>query len=141
MTAQPLTLTRPAPARRMPQPPPDDTADRKKRDLEAAAAFIRSIVRALTEVDCGVRTLQSIEKWLSPEVREQAALSAQARRRLRTEHPVSTIRGIGRPRLCSPKPGVIEAAVSVALMPRTKACALRLERIRGRWIVSEYLSA
>ena len=145
MTAEPLTLTRPAGTRvrapKKPLPTPkEQTAAEKQREAEAAAAFVRSIVTALTEVEYGVRTLQSIERWLAPEVRSAIVSSLRVRRTLRAEQPVDYIRGIGRPRLSSPAPNVIEADVSIALRPRTKACALRLEKNRGRWIVREYLT-
>lgn len=146
MTAEPLTLTRPAtPRTRMfnkrPPTPEEQTAAEKQREAAAAAAFVRSIVTALTEVEYGVRTLQSIERWLDPEVRSSVVSALRMRRTLRSEQQADYIRGIGRPRLSSPAPNVIEAAVSIALRPRTKACALRLEKNRDRWIVREYLTA
>lgn len=146
MTAKPLTLTRPAgprvrTAKKQPPAPEEQTAAERQREAAAAAAFVRSIVTALTEVEYGVRTLQSIERWLDPEVRSAIVSSLRVRRALRNDQQPDYIRGIGRPRLSAPAPNVIEAAVSVALRPRTKACALRLEKNRDRWIVREYLTA
>lgn len=109
------------------------------RSLPPAETFARNVVRGVLEVLAGVREVEQLARWLSEDVYRsltvRASLAARARsaRRvtaLRDAHEIRTVR------VFEPADGIVEATVTAAARVRTRAIALRLEGLDGRWRVT-----
>lgn len=134
-TRTPLTSDRPATASL-------DFFGRQKTsvtDLPPPDTFAEQIVHAVLEVLAGVREVDQLARWLSGDVYSavvaRANLTARARSArgipaLRTTHAIRNVR------VSSPADHVVEATVTVATRIRTRAVALRLEGLDGRWRVT-----
>lgn len=108
-------------------------------ELPSAETFTLNIVRGVLEVLAGVREIDQLARWLSEDVYRtvvvRAGLAARAR----------SARGMPAPRathiiqsvhLSSPADHVVEATVTASTRLRTRAVALRLEGLDGRWRVT-----
>ena len=98
--------------------------------------FLRNITRGVLEVFAGVREVDQLARWLTEDayrkLMTRANLAARARsaRGVPAKRPVHTILSV---RHSSPADGVVEAVVIVQGPARTRAVALRLEGMDGRW--------
>ncbi|MDF2992676.1 MAG: 3-hydroxyacyl-CoA dehydrogenase [Microbacterium sp.] len=107
--------------------------------LPRADVFTRNMVRGVFEVLAGVREVEQLARWMSEEVyrslvvRASLAKRARSARGMPTPRDVHEIRSV---RLFAPIDGVVEATVTAAGRARTRAVALRLEGIDGRWRVT-----
>lgn len=107
--------------------------------LPSAEIFVRNVVRGALEVFAGVREAEQLARWTTEDVYRavvvRAGLAARARSARRTPVPrdVHEIRSV---HLSSPADGVVEATVIAAARTRTRAIALRIEGLDGRWRVT-----
>ena len=98
--------------------------------------FLRNITRGVLEVFAGVREVDQLARWLTEDayrkLRTRANLAARARsaRGVPAIRPVHALLSV---RHSSPADGVVEAVVIVQGPARTRAVALRLEGMDGRW--------
>jgi hypothetical protein len=103
--------------------------------------LLRSLTQGALEVLAGVREVDQLARWLSEDAfRALAArsnLSARARsaRGMAPARPTFSILSI---RESAPVDGVVEAVVVVAGPGRTRAVAIRLEGLDGRWRASSF---
>jgi len=107
--------------------------------LPSPEVFVRNMVRGVLEVVAGVRDAEQLARWMSEDVfrrlvaRTSIAARARSARRVQVYRVVHEIGSI---RLSSPTDGVIEATVTASGRTRTRAIAMRLEGIDGRWRVT-----
>lgn len=107
--------------------------------LPPPEVFVRNIVRGILEVLAGVREVEQLARWLSEEAyrslvtRANLAARARSARRVPARRDVHEIRSV---HISSPADGVIEATVTASARVRTRAIALRLEGMDGRWRVT-----
>ncbi len=98
--------------------------------------FLRNIARGVLEVLAGVREVDQLARWLTEEpyrklvTRANLAARARSARGVPARRPVHTILSVHQ---SSPADGVIESVVIVRGPARTRAVALRLEGMDGRW--------
>jgi hypothetical protein len=98
--------------------------------------FLRNITRGVLEVFAGVREVDQLARWLTEDayrkLMTRANLAARARsaRGVPAKRPVHTMLSVHH---SSPADGVIEAVVIVQGPARTRAVALRIEGMDGRW--------
>ena len=106
------------------------------RELPDPVPLLRSLTQGVLEVLAGVREVDQLARWFSEEafraLVSRANLSARARsaRGLAPARPGFTILSIHH---SSPADNAVEAAVIVAGPGRTRAVAIRLEGLDGRW--------
>ncbi|MBD8205459.1 3-hydroxyacyl-CoA dehydrogenase [Microbacterium sp. CFBP 8790] len=107
--------------------------------LPPPETFIRNIVRGVLEVLAGVREVEQLARWLSEEVYRSLSVRANLAARARSARRVAALRDVHEIRnvhLSQPADGVVEATVTAAARARTRAIALRLEGLDGRWRVT-----
>ena len=98
--------------------------------------FVRNITRGVLEVFAGVREVDQLARWLTEDAyrklltRANLAARARSARGVPAIRPVHTLVSV---RHSSPADGVVEAVVIVQGPARTRAVALRLEGMDGRW--------
>lgn len=108
-------------------------------DLPDPVPLLRSLTQGVLEVLAGVREVDQLARWFSEEAFRalviRANLSARARsaRGLAPTRPAYRILSIHQ---SSPVDSAVEAAVVVAGPGRTRAVAIRLEGLDGRWRAS-----
>jgi hypothetical protein len=108
-------------------------------DLVDPAPLLVNLARCVTEIIAGVRSLDQLARWVSDEVyltllrrvtiaaRSRAITGGQVRRPRLT---------VGAPMVTHPRDGVVEAVVMVHQPSRSRAVAVRLEALDGRWRAS-----
>jgi Family of unknown function (DUF6459) len=98
--------------------------------------LLENLTRCVIEILAGARELEQIARWVTDDVYrnllKRVVISARARRATgRLVHrPTITI---GSTSICEPADGVIEAVVIVNSRTRSRAVAVRLEGLDGRW--------
>ncbi|MCH6231305.1 Rv3235 family protein [Microbacterium sp. CFH 31415] len=98
--------------------------------------FLRNITRGVLEVLAGVREVDQLARWLTEEpyrklvTRSNLAARARSARGVPAMRPVHAILSVHH---SSPADGVVESVVIVQGPARTRAVALRLEGMDGRW--------
>lgn len=103
--------------------------------------LLRRLTRGSLEVLAGIREVDQLARWLSEDafraLATRANLSARARsaRGLAPTRPIFQILSM---RVTEPVDGVVEAAIVVAGPGRTRAVAIRLEGLDGRWRASSF---
>ncbi|MGF2948450.1 Rv3235 family protein [Microbacterium alcoholitolerans] len=108
-------------------------------DLPDPVPLLRSLTQGVLEVLAGVREVDQLARWFSEEAFRalvtRANLSARARsaRGLAPTRPAFRILSIHQ---SSPVDSAVEAAIVVAGPGRTRAVAIRLEGLDGRWRAS-----
>ena len=98
--------------------------------------FLRNLTRGVFEVLAGVRDVDQLGRWLTEDpyrrlvTRSNLAARARSARGIPAKRPIHAILST---RHSSPADGVIEAVVIVQGPARTRAVAMRLEGMDGRW--------
>ncbi len=98
--------------------------------------FVRNLTRGVLEVFAGVREVDQLARWLTEDayrkLMTRANLAARARsaRGVPAMRPVHTLLSVHH---SSPADGVVESVVIVQGPARTRAVALRVEGMDGRW--------
>lgn len=104
--------------------------------LPAPDPFLRNLTRGVLEVLAGVREVDQLARWLTEDAyrklvtRSNLAARARSARGVPAKRPVHTIVSL---RSQQPSDGIVEAVVIVKGPARTRAVALRLEGMDGRW--------
>lgn len=102
-------------------------------------SFLENLTRCVLEVLAGSRDLEQLNRWVSDDVYrhllKRVIISSRARQATgsRVARPTFII---GRTLFSEPSEGVIEGVVIVRGKARTRAVALRLERLDNRWRAS-----
>ena len=105
-------------------------------ELPASDPFLRNLTLAVLEVFAGVREVDQVARWLTEDayrklvVRANLATRARSARGVAAKRPVHTIISVHE---SSPADGIIEAVVIVRGPARTRALAMRVEGMDGRW--------
>lgn len=105
-------------------------------DLPDPEPFLRNLTVGVLEVFAGVREVEQLARWLTEEpfrklvVRANLAARARSARGVPAKRPVHRILSLHH---SSPADSVIEAVIIVQGPARTRAVALRLEGMDGRW--------
>ncbi|GAA3926865.1 Rv3235 family protein [Microbacterium soli] len=103
--------------------------------------LLRSLTNGALEVLAGARKVDQLARWLSEDafraLAARASLSARARsaRGIAPSRPAFRILSM---RVTEPADGIVEAVVVVAGPGRTRAVAVRLEGLDGRWRASSF---
>ncbi|WP_439591491.1 Rv3235 family protein [Microbacterium sp.] len=98
--------------------------------------FVRNLTRGVLEVLAGVREVDQLARWLTEDAfrrlvtRANLAARARSARGVPAKRPVHAILSL---RQQSPADGVVEAVAVVQGPARTRAVAIRLEGMDGRW--------
>jgi len=98
--------------------------------------FLRNVTIGVLEVFSGVREVEQLARWVTEDafrklvVRSNLAARARSARGVPAKRPVHSLLSV---RHSSPADGVVEAVVVVAGPARTRAVAVRLEGMDGRW--------
>lgn len=106
------------------------------RALPHPDEFLRSLTLGVLEVIAGVREASQLARWLAQEpflrlvTRANLAARARSARGVPARRPRNQIMSL---RYSSPADGVIEASLVVDGVARTRAVAIRLEGLDGRW--------
>jgi len=104
--------------------------------LPAPEPFLRNITRGVLEVLAGVREVDQLARWLTEDpyrklvTRSNLAARARSARGVPAKRPVHAILSVHH---SSPADGVVESVVIVQGPARTRAVALRIEGVDGRW--------
>jgi len=118
--------------------PPDDPAP-PVASIGEAKALAMNLARCVVEILAGTREIDQIARWLSSDVYthllKRVVISARART-ARGESAGRLTFTMGSTVLCEPTPGVVEAVVIVHGRARSRAVAIRLERLETRWRAS-----
>lgn len=120
----------------------DETFARQRtsaQELPPADTFARNIVRGVLEVLAGVREVEQLARWLSEDVYRTLVVRANLATRARSARRIAPLRDVHEIRsvhLFEPADGIVEATVTAAARIRTRAIALRLEGLDGRWRVT-----
>src|SRR5690606_14993031 len=105
-------------------------------DLPDPTTLIEGLTRGVFEVLAGIRDIDQLARWIAEDAYRnlviRANLAARARSARKTA-PVRPVFRIVRVRQSSPADGIVEAVVVVAGPARTRAVAMRLEGLDGRW--------
>lgn len=112
------------------------TGDAVTADLPNPEPLLRNLGRSVFEAMAGVREVEQMARWITPDVYSRLLSRVQHAARARRVRGKSTRRPIIETKTCiwqMPRPGVVEATVLVDLGPRVRAVVIRLEAFRGRW--------
>ena len=105
-------------------------------DLPDPETFLRNISRGVLEIFAGVREVDQLARWLTEDAyrklvtRANLAARARSARGIPAKRPVHQIVSV---RHSSPADGIVEGVVIVRGPARTRAIAIRLEGMDGRW--------
>ena len=105
-------------------------------DLPDPETFLRNISRGVLEIFAGVREVDQLARWLTEDAyrklvtRANLAARARSARGMPAKRPVHQIVSV---RYSSPADGIVEGVVIVRGPARTRAVALRVEGMDGRW--------
>lgn len=101
-----------------------------------AAILCANLARSVVEILAGARPLDQLGRWVSDSVYvhllRRTLLTARARAET-VENPLRPRMTIGAPHLSFPAHGIVEAVVLVHQPGRSRAVAIRLERLGARW--------
>jgi hypothetical protein len=105
-------------------------------ELPDPEPFLRNLTRGVLEVFSGAREVEQLARWVTEDafrklvVRSNLSARARSARGVPARRPVHSILSV---RHTQPADGVVEAVVIVAGPARTRAVAVRLEGMDGRW--------
>ena len=105
-------------------------------DLPEPTQLLRNLSVGVLEVMSGVREIEQLARWMTEDVfrvlltRANLATRARSARGVPASRPVHTVLSV---RHTSPADGAVEAVVVVRGPARTRAIAIRLEGMDGRW--------
>jgi hypothetical protein len=104
--------------------------------LPDPAPLLENLTRRVIEILAGARDLEQIARWVSDDVYrhllKRVVLSARARQAKGAVASRPTF-GIGSVTVSEPRDGVVESVIIVRGRARTRAVAIRLEGLDGRW--------
>lgn len=98
--------------------------------------LVENLTRCVIEILAGARDLEQVARWVTDDVYrhllKRTVLSARARH-AKGQSPGRPAFALGSTMISEPADGVVEAVVIVRGKARTRAVALRLEGLDGRW--------
>ena len=101
--------------------------------------LLENLTRCVVEVLAGARDLEQMARWVTDDVYrhllKRVVLSTRARQATGVVASRPTF-AIGSITVCEPHDGVVEAVVIVRGRARSRAVAIRLEGLDGRWRAS-----
>ncbi len=104
--------------------------------LPDPAPLCANLALCVVEVLAGARSLDQVSRWVTDSVfvnlLRRSVIASRARAMAGADAPRPRLR-VGDPLVTYPVPGVVEAVVLVHQPARTRAIAIRLETVRGRW--------
>jgi hypothetical protein len=105
-------------------------------ELPSPLPLVENLTRCVIEILAGARELEQISRWVTDDVYrhllKRVVLSARARQ-AKGQVATRPAFSIGSTTTCEPRDGVVEAVVIVRGRARTRAVAIRLEGLDGRW--------
>ena len=104
-------------------------------ELPDPAPLIENLATGVIEILLGVREVQQMARFVTEGLFQQLMDRALIARRDRAQRPQRAVPGfaVGSVQTCHPADGVVEGAVVVRSAVRTRAVAMRLEGLDGRW--------
>ena len=105
-------------------------------ELPSPEPFLRNLTVGVLEVFAGVREVDQLARWLTEDAyrklvtRANLAARARSARGVPARRPVHAIMSVHE---SSPADGIVEAVLVVRGPVRTRALAVRLEGMDGRW--------
>jgi hypothetical protein len=107
-----------------------------RAELPNPEPLIANLTRCVMEILAGARDLEQISRWVTDDVYrnllKRVIISARARQ-ARGAPVVRPAFTLGSTLMSEPRDGVLEAVVIVRGRARTRAVALRIEGLDGRW--------
>jgi hypothetical protein len=108
-------------------------------ELPNPEPLLINLTRCIIEVLAGARELDQVSRWVTDDVYrhllKRVVLAARARR-VKSQSMKRPNISVGLPRITQPRDGVVEAVVMVHQRARSRAVAIRLEGLDGRWRAS-----
>jgi hypothetical protein len=98
--------------------------------------LLENLTRCVIEILAGARELEQIARWVDEDVYRhllKRVVLAGRSRSVKGQAVARPVFSIGTTHVCSPRDGVIEAAVTVRGRTRCRVVALRLEGLDSRW--------
>ena len=108
-------------------------------ELPDPEPLLRNLTRGVLELLAGVREIEQLARWMTEDVYRTIVTRANLATRARSARGVPAVRthhAIMSLRQMSPADGIVEAVIIVQGPARTRAVAVRLEGIDGRWRAS-----
>ncbi len=103
-------------------------------ELAEPVEWTGRLVQAIVEVLAGERPAQQLTRWLTPEIHAAVVAHSRATNQVGVEvRRHRSRRRVGSIRVTAPADGVVEASAVVLGSRRSRAIALRLEGLDGRW--------
>lgn len=118
------------------EPQPTSTAC-----LPDPVPLLRSLTNGALEVLAGIREVDQLARWLSEDAFHALATRANLSARARSARGVAPARPnfqLLSIRVMEPADGIIESVIVVAGPGRTRAVAIRLEGLDGRWRANSF---
>ncbi|MGO1397419.1 MAG: Rv3235 family protein [Brevibacterium yomogidense] len=110
-------------------------------DRALLTSMAPALATALVEVLVGARAAQSVERWVEGSLYERIVEHTRVRSALAQGNPhADRPIGVSVARLCEVADSIVEISLVVRTTRRPRALALRMERRRSRWRLSEFLS-
>jgi len=110
-----------------------------RAELPEPEPLLENLTRCVIEILAGARELEQIARWVTDDVYRHLLKRVVLSSRARQVKGVVASRpafAIGSMSICEPRDGVIESVVIVRGRARTRAVAIRLEGLDGRWRAS-----
>lgn len=107
---------------------------RRHKPLGDPAPLACTVAKAALETILGATSLDSLVRWLAPELREQLARQHSLARRAGMFNPPPVT--ICRARVCRVSVRAAEVSIVAYCDDRPRAIAMRLEDAAGRWLVT-----
>jgi hypothetical protein len=104
-------------------------------DLPDPVPLLENLATSVIEILLGVRDVQQIARFVTESTYDQLTERALTARRRRAMQRHRTVPGfeVSSVRACHAADGVVEGAAVVRSAGRTRAVAIRLEGLDGRW--------
>ncbi|ROR82389.1 hypothetical protein SAMN06295974_3284 [Plantibacter flavus] len=112
-----------------PQPAP-------RAELPDPRPLLENLTRSVIEVIAGARDLTQLARWITADVHTvllKRVILAERARRVRGVPGTVPVVSIGTVTVSEPRDGVVESVVIVHGRARSRAVAIRLEGLDGRW--------
>lgn len=98
--------------------------------------LLENLSRSVIEILMGVREVEQIARWVTESTYHhllRRSIAARRARAVRKQAAVRTAFHIGSVVVCHPADGIVEGTVIIRSPGRTRAVAMRLEGLDGRW--------
>lgn len=112
-----------------PQPAP-------RADLPDPRPLLQNLTQSVIEVIAGARDITQLARWITADVHTvllKRAILAERARRVRGVPGSVPLISIGTVTVSEPRDGIVESVVMVHGRARSRAVAIRLEGLDGRW--------